>query len=180
MNTQRNGLTRVLARAVNAQMKLLGLETGLPIRGDINILVRHIDGTTETRAMRNLIMDAGEDEAAILLVGLTGDGFDYIAIGTDNTAPADSQTALGAEISTGGGARAQDATPETGAGTDADNVCKIDVTFNFTASFAIVEVGLFNASSAGDMFARQVFSVINVQNGDSMTVTWKITVGTAR
>lgn len=43
---------------------------------------------------------------------------------------------------------------------------------------AIIEAGLFDASSGGDMLARTVFSsgVVNKGANDSMTITWTITV----
>ena len=36
--------------------------------------------------------------------------------------------------------------------------------------------GVFNASSSGTMLCRSVFSVVNKAAGDSMTVTWVITI----
>ena len=43
---------------------------------------------------------------------------------------------------------------------------------------AIIEAGLFDASSGGDMLARTVFTsgVVNKGANDSMTITWTITV----
>jgi hypothetical protein len=41
---------------------------------------------------------------------------------------------------------------------------------------AITEAGIFNASTAGDMFARTKFAVVNKGAADSMTITWTITV----
>jgi len=41
---------------------------------------------------------------------------------------------------------------------------------------AITEAGIFNASTAGDMFARTKFAVVNKGALDSMTITWTITV----
>jgi hypothetical protein len=39
---------------------------------------------------------------------------------------------------------------------------------------AITEAGLFNVSSAGTMFARQIFSVVNKGAGDTLVVTWQV------
>jgi hypothetical protein len=41
---------------------------------------------------------------------------------------------------------------------------------------AITEAGIFDASSAGDMLARTVFSVVNKGAADSITITWTITI----
>ena len=41
---------------------------------------------------------------------------------------------------------------------------------------AITEAGIFNAATAGDMFARTKFPVVNKGADDSMTITWTVTV----
>ena len=41
---------------------------------------------------------------------------------------------------------------------------------------AITEAGLFNASSAGTMLCRTVFSVVNKDAGDTMSITWTVTM----
>jgi hypothetical protein len=45
-----------------------------------------------------------------------------------------------------------------------------------TATGAVVEAGIFNASSGGTMLCRTVFPVINKNAGDSLAVTWVVTV----
>lgn len=42
---------------------------------------------------------------------------------------------------------------------------------------SIVEAGIFNASSNGDLFARAVFGVITKAAEDTLKITWKVTVG---
>jgi len=170
-------LVRSIADQLNQHM-FRSFSGRVPLRGDITFEIARADGTHEVRRMRNLIMDAGEDEAAKLLIGLAANPFDYIALGTDNDpAPDDEQTALNAESTTNGGGRAQDESPET-----SGNVATVAVTFNFTGALALVEVGLFNDTheNGGDMFSRQIFDVINVKDGDAMTVTWSITLGVSR
>jgi len=131
--------------------------------------IKHIrDGKViDRRVIDNLITNAGMAAVAgLVLTDVSVNDFDYIAIGTDNTAAAAANTALGAEITTGGGARA------AGTGTRVttsvtNDTAQLVVTYNFTSSFAVVESGVFNAASVGDLLARQVFSTINVANGDS-------------
>ena len=41
---------------------------------------------------------------------------------------------------------------------------------------AVVEAGIFNASSSGTMLCRTVFPVVNKQADDTMSVTWTITL----
>lgn len=128
----------------------------------------------ETREIPNLIVNAGKAAmAGLFLTDVAVDAFDYIALGTGTVAAAAGDTALGAEITTGGGARsAGTGTRVTTAVTN--DTSQLEATFNFTASHAITESGVLNAASAGDLAARQVFDVLNVSNGDQLTVRWRI------
>ena len=45
-----------------------------------------------------------------------------------------------------------------------------------TGTGALVEAGLFNAAAAGTLLCRTIYSVINKAAGDSLTVTWTITI----
>lgn len=87
--------------------------------------------------------------------------FDYIAIGTDGTAPAASQTALLAEVMRVQGTYANDPT---------DGECSMDATFDITATYALQECGLFNAASAGTMYCRDTYTTKNVVSGDTVKV----------
>jgi len=143
----------------------------LGLHGQFVLVAAHSDGEVfATREIKNLITTAGLAEVAKMLIGAASDGFDYVAIGIGNTAPNIADTTLDSEITTNGGARAQSSTESTTAA-----VATIPVTFNFTGSFAVVEVGLLNAASTGDLLARQIFAAINVASGDSLTATWTIT-----
>jgi len=115
-----------------------------------------------------VITDVGFDA----LCDVTGnptqpDNFDYIAIGTDNTAPAASQTALGNEVMRQQG---------TYSHTTGTKEFTVTTTFDFAAAYSIWESGLFNAASGGTMLCRGVLdSAVNVESGDSLQVTWTIT-----
>jgi hypothetical protein len=45
-----------------------------------------------------------------------------------------------------------------------------------TGTGAITEAGIFNASTGGTMLCRTVFPVVTKQAGDTIAVTWKVTV----
>lgn len=122
----------------------------------------------------NLITNAGLAGAASRLNGAGSENaFTYIAIGTGSTAASASDTDLDTEITTGGGQRASaSASRVTTAVTN--DTARLTNTFNFSSTFAVVESGVLNASSNGTLLARQVFSAINVANGDSLAVTWDI------
>lgn len=124
----------------------------------------------------NLVTSAGQAGVASRINGAGAEAaFTFIAIGTGAVAPAAGDTALGAEITTGGGARA--AATASRVTTDVTNdTAQLVLTFNFTASFAVTESGTLNAAAAGVLLARQTFSAVNVVSGDSLQVTWKFDV----
>lgn len=101
--------------------------------------------------------------------------FDYIAVGTGTTAATATDTALGTETTNSGLARA------AGTGTRVtvnvtNDTCQILKSFSVTGSVAVTESGVLNAASTGIMLCRQTFSAINVANGDTLQITWKVTV----
>ena len=124
----------------------------------------------------NLVTNAG---MAGVASRINGDGseavFDEIAIGTGTTAANVADTALETEITTGGGARAT-ATASRVTTDVTNDTARLVHTFNFTSSFAVTESGVLNAASSGVLLCRQVFSAINVANGDSLQVTWDVDV----
>ena len=62
-------------------------------------------------------------------------------------------------------------------GTSATNVVTYVASFPAgTGTGAVTEAGVFNASSAGTMLCRTVFSVVNKGAADAMSITWTITV----
>lgn len=103
----------------------------------------------------------------------------YIGVGIGTTGFNAADTALETE-------KLEDGTSSTAAHksatvslvtTDVTNdTAQLVATFAFTATLAITESGVFNASSAGTLLCRQTFSAINVVDGDSLQVTWKIDV----
>jgi len=115
----------------------------------------------------NYVVDAGLAEVAAL-ISTSGGGslFSAIAIGTDNSATAATQTQLIAESHRAVFADAV-----------SDNTATFTATFNFTGSFTIQEAGIFNETETdGDMLSRRTFSAVNVADGDSLVITWSITV----
>jgi len=92
----------------------------------------------------------------------------YSAIGTDNTAPAAGQTALGAETARGSGVFTSISTTE------------FQNEKSFTSlSATIVEAGLFNAASGGAMLDRVTFGAITLASSDELVIRWRITLSEA-
>jgi hypothetical protein len=129
---------------------------------------------SDKKVVRNLVTNAGFALNAGLLSGVgTPTVIGYIALGTGTTAAAVTDTALQAEITTGGLARAS-ATKSLVTTSVTNDTAQLLYTFTASASFAVTESGIFNASSAGTLFAHQVFAAINVNSGDNLQATWKV------
>ena len=141
---------------------------GVSLRGMLQSVLRREDGSVLYAAEENLITNGGFD----LLCNVLGQNaqpadLSHIAIGTDNTAAAVSQTALQNES-------AREAA--TYAHTTGTKTFSMAATFAAgTGTGAIVEAGLFNASSGGTMFNRVVFAAINKGANDSLEQTFTIT-----
>jgi len=91
----------------------------------------------------------------------------HMAIGTNNTSAAAGQTALSSEAARGA---------LTSTTVSNNTIAYVETFAAGTGTGAIVEAGVFNASSSGDMLCRTVFAVVNKGSADAMTITWTITV----
>jgi hypothetical protein len=127
------------------------------------------------------IVDKGLEGIARIANGVLGGSpaysyFDHLAIGTDNTAESTSDDDLGAEITTGGGARAA-----ATVGYEADYKSTWVNTWTFSASFTITECGIFDGITPGaansNMLMRHIFATSkSVSSGDQLQLTCKMTV----
>ncbi len=148
----------------------------LRLRGEFEILHLRNGQVIDRREVKNLVVSAGKALAAGLINGALTTPAKYIAIGTGTVAPAAGDTALGTEITTGGGARAVATTLDRVTTTVTNDTARAILTFSFTASFAVTEAGLLDAASAGNLLCRQTFAAVNVVSGDSLQITWKVQV----
>ena len=102
-----------------------------------------------------------------LLVSSGGiSSFRFHAAGISSSAEDKTNTTLGSEVSSR-------ATGTQAEGTTSDTYQTVG-TVSFTAAFAIVEHGLFRASSGDVLADRSVFGAINVGDGDSIEFTYEI------
>lgn len=97
----------------------------------------------------------------------------YIAVGTGTNAFAAGDTALQTELASSGLSRANGTASRVTTSVTNDTA-QVTYTFTVTGTQAVTEAGLLNAASTGTLFARQTFSAINVVNGDSLQITWKL------
>ncbi len=115
----------------------------------------------------NLVVTAGKNYVASRIKDATATAMSHMGIGTGTSAAAAGDTTLGTEA-------ARNALTSTTV-TNAD-VAYVASFAAGTGTGAITEAGLFNASSAGTLLCRTVFSVVNKGADDSMTITWTVTV----
>jgi len=153
------------------------LET-IKLNGEIYMVLKDKDGKVkDIRNIKNLVVNVGKAQVAGLINGVVTTAFKYIAIGDGSssspgscTSPSASDTALGHEVT-----RASATTGRTTTNVSNDTATW-SATFNFTSSYSLCEAGIFDASSSGNLLARQTFSVLNVASGDALTINWKLTV----
>lgn len=139
----------------------------LKLKGELHVVLTRQDGAKEEFDFKNLVVDTGLNFIVSRMKDATATAMSHMAIGSGTTAAAAADAALGSEL----GRVSLTSTTVT------------DNTVTYVASFpagtgtgAVTEAGLFNASTAGTMLCRTVFPVVNKQSGDSMTITWTVTV----
>lgn len=156
-------------------------ETGAVKAGFQNYLAAYglrIDGVTgswgNSRVIKNLVVDAGKAGVASRINGAGGEAaFTYIAVGTGTTGAAAGNTALETELASSGLSRAN-STASRVTTTVTNDTAQLVNTFSVTGTQAVTESGVLNAASSGTLLCRQTFSAINVVNGDSLQITWKV------
>lgn len=99
----------------------------------------------------------------------------YIGIGTGATGAARTavaaDTALSTEVETrASGTESTPTTSQTG------DTYQSQGTVSITATRAVDESGLFDASTSGNMITSATLNVINLLNGDSLQLTWKVQI----
>ena len=125
-------------------------------------------------SLGNLVTNAGKAGVSSRINGAGGAAaFTYIALGTGTTAAAATDTTLQTELSTSGLGRANSTATQVTTSVTNDTAQLVN-TFSVTGTAAVTESGVLNAASVGTLLCRQVFSAINVVNGDSLQITWKV------
>lgn len=143
---------------------------GVEVTGKVLLELLRANGAIERVEIDNLVVTVGKGVIADRMKAAPAkNAMSHVAVGTGATAPAAGDTTLQTEV---GGSRTALGTAVSGA------------VITYTATLgagvgtgALTEAGLFNASSSGDMLARTTFSVINKAAGDTLNVTWTVTVG---
>lgn len=121
----------------------------------------------EERVVSNLVVAVGKSLIAARLIGNTLPSPNHMAIGTSNTVVISSQTALGTEV----GRVSLDASSRTN-----NNISFIATFPAGTGTGLITEAGIFNAGTGGSMLCRTNFNEVNKAAGDSVVITWNVTI----
>jgi len=151
----------------------------IKISGEYDLRFYHKNGKLFKHLIfKNIVPNTALAEiSALCAADVGGTGWDYTALGTDDTAASATQTALLAEISTGGAERTAGTGTQTTTTTTNDTF-QLVTTFNFTASHNLREIGVFNDATAGTMLSRQTMNA-DVVSGDSLVATYKVTFARA-
>lgn len=124
----------------------------------------------------NLITNAGRDflhQQGYQTTGLGTNGLNYIALSNDTVTETATSTTLSTEITLNGLGRAQGTVTHT-AGT---NTTTIDKIFTATGAQAAQKAALFTAASVGTMNHVLGFTQRSLISGDTLEITYTITLG---
>jgi hypothetical protein len=135
-----------------------------------DIILPGITGHWTTRPVKsNLVTNVGHAGYAGQVGGVTSTAFTAIAYGTGATAAAVTDTALQTEVSRGAATVSRVTTSVTN---DTSQWVK---TFTAGGTQAITEEGILdNNSTGGNLLAHNVFSAVNMVNGDTLQFTHQI------
>lgn len=148
------------------------IQENMSVQGRLSVVLRDASGAVkQSYEVPNLVVDSGLAFIASRMKDTTEAAMSHMAVGSGTTAAAGGNTALETQI----GSRV--------------SLTSTTVTANaieYVASFgagvgtgAITEAGIFNASTAGTMLCRTVFSVVNKGADDTLQITWTITLNAA-
>lgn len=147
----------------------MNLQETMKITGKLSIVVRDDNGNVKQELLvPNLVVTTGKNYIASRMVGTAATVMNGMSIGTGTGTPAVGDIALGTEA---GRVALSTFTSST-------NAVTATATFPAgTGTGAITEAGIFNnASTGGTMLCRTTFPVVNKAAGDSIAITWVISV----
>jgi len=154
----------------------MNLKENLGITGELTIQVFDEKGNLKSATkVPNLVVTNGKNYIASRMAGASVTTMGYMAIGTGTSTPAAGDVNLGTEASSGRQSMTFTASTNTVTGT---------ATFSAgQGTGAITEAGIFNygtyasSPSAGQyMLCRTTFPAVNKAAGDSIAITWVVTV----
>jgi len=146
------------------------LQENIKAKGLVSFTLYDEHGNVKESQEHNLIVNAGLSFITERMTGNTPGVISHMALGSNTAAATAANTALGTEL----GRIALSSTARVTTTATNDSV-QHSATFGpGSATGAVTEAGLFNASSNGTMLARTVFAVVNKGTLDTLAITWKI------
>lgn len=147
--------------------KWLDFEGGTLDPATVDVLSEEESSNVKTNAGMDFIHTQAYGSA-----GLGANGLNYIALSNDTLTETTASTTLSSEITLNGLGRAQGTVTHTGGAA----TTQIQRTFVATGAQACQKAALFTASSAGTMNHALAFTQRSLANGDSIQVTYTITI----
>ena len=144
------------------------LEEKLSMKGELTVIHRNSDGKIlNAFTVPNLVVTVGKNYIASRMAAASATVMSHMAIGTGTATPVAGNTTLGTEA----GRVALTSFTAT------NNTVTASATFPAgTGTGAITEAGILNAASSGTLLCRTVFPVVNKAAGDSIAITWAVSV----
>jgi hypothetical protein len=140
----------------------------LKATGALKITVRGADGQVkQEQEVKNLVVNTGLAFIASRMKDTTLAAMSHMAVGAGTGNAAAGDTALGSEL----GRVALTSTTVT-----ANAVAYVASFPAGSGTGAVTEAGIFNAGSSGTMLCRTKFAVVNKEAGDTMSITWTVTI----
>jgi hypothetical protein len=146
------------------------LQNTLKATGKVRIVKTNSAGeVVQDFEVPNLVVTTGKNFIAGSMIKTTTNSpaaMTYMGVGTSGTTPGATDTAL-----LGQTARVTLSASVT------NNAVTYTATFPAgTGDGALQEAGIFNASTAGTMLCRTTFSTVTKGSGDTVAITWVVTV----
>jgi hypothetical protein len=140
----------------------------LKATGALKVVLTGADGRVKhEQEVKNLVVTTGLGYIASRMRDTSQAAMSHMAIGAGTANAIAGDAALGSEL----GRVALTSTVVTG------NQAVYTATFApGTGTGAVTEAGIFNAASAGTMLCRTKFAVVNKDAGDTLSITWTVTI----
>ena len=132
--------------------------------------ITHLDSNgqvKEEREVNNLVVAVGKNYITSRMASNSAVIMSHMAVGSSNTSATTAQTTLGTEL----GRVSFDSATVT------NNTVSYISTFPAgTGTGTLTEAGIFNDASSGTMLCRTNFNDVNKAAGDTVIITWNVTV----
>jgi len=147
----------------------------LKAKGSLKIVLHDENGNVkEEHHVPNVVTDVGLQFITERMIGTGQAVMSHMEVGTNSTAAAVTDTALGAAVAA---SRTSLTSSNQATSSSTDDSIEYICTFPAgTGTGALTEAGIFNAASGGTMLCRTVFSTVNKGAADAMTITWTVTL----